>query len=74
MYVLACCDDNGVCIGFLGKDGEVIENKEKLTEEHLMTFRGKKDTNEKCTQINLGRLLLPNGAKFRVTPVRVPNK
>lgn len=71
MYVLACCDNNGKCFGFFGKDRSVISDENKLTEEYLMVFDKKRDTNEICMQINLGHLLLPNGSAYRVTPVKM---
>lgn len=67
-YYLACCNDNGECIGFLTENKTVCkDNMDKL-----MTFKKKADAKEKCWQINFGYLLFSDGERFpfRVTPVR----
>lgn len=69
MYYLACCDDRGKCIGFLRKDKTVSDNPDNEMEK-LMAFGKKKDCNEMMLQINLSKMLLPNGFNFRVTPVK----
>jgi len=71
MYALACCDSDGRCVGFLGKDNSVINNNSKLTEEYLDVYRNKKDANQRTLQINLGHMLLPNGFDYRVVPVKM---
>lgn len=71
MFALACCNDEGVCIGFLSKTDTLVTDKNKFTDEFLVTFPNKKKANEKVLQINLGHSLLPNGHPFRVTPVRM---
>ncbi len=70
MYYLACCDDSGKCFGFLRKDKTVSKNPDN-EKETLMSFKKKADTNEICLQINLSRMLLPNGYPFRVTAVKL---
>lgn len=69
MYYLACCDDNGICIGFLKKDHGVSKNPDR-DKENLMCFAKKRDTNEIINQINLSHLLMPNGYSFRITVVK----
>lgn len=77
VYVLACCDADGRCFGFLRNDKETVETDGKKLDEtnfiknNLAVYKRKKDTNEICMQINLGHMLLPNGRAYRVTPVRV---
>jgi hypothetical protein len=66
MYYLAVCDDEGRCFGYLRTDNTVSKNPDEEMNQ-LMSFKKKKDASEKVMQINLGHLLLPNGAPFRVT-------
>lgn len=40
MYYLACCDDNGICFGYLKKDRRVSENPDR-DKENLMCFAKK---------------------------------
>ena len=78
MYYLACCDDNGICIGFLKKDRRVSENpdrdKENLNldrdKENLMCFTKKRDAYKIINQINLSHLLMPNGYPFMVAVIK----
>lgn len=70
MYVLACCDNDGKCIGFLRND-RTVESKPDQNFDSLMKFKSKKETGELCMQINLGHSLLPDGCPFRVTPYKV---
>ena len=71
MWVLACCDDAGKCIGFLRKDYTVSSDQDGELDK-LMQFKRKKDTSEIVNQINLSHMLLPTGQRFpfRVTPVK----
>lgn len=69
MWYLAACDDTGKCIGFLKKD-KTISSDPDSEMENLMSFKKKKDTNELAMQINLGHVLLKDGCKHRVTPVK----
>ena len=69
MYYLACCDDNGICIGFLKKDRGVSKNPDR-EKENLMCFAKKRDTHEIINQINFSHLLMPNGYPFRITVVK----
>lgn len=66
MYYLAVCDDEGRCFGYLRTDNTVSKNPDEEMNQ-LMSFKKKKDASEKVMQINLGHLLLSNGAPFRVT-------
>lgn len=68
-WYLACCDDNGKCFGFLRKDHTVSRDPDSEIEK-LMSFHRKKDANEIILQINLGHLLLPDGANYRVATVK----
>lgn len=68
MYYLACCDDNGTCIGFLTVDKTVCSDP-NVNPNYLMSFKRKRDSNETVMQINLSRLL-PNGYPFRVVAVQ----
>ena len=72
MYYLACCDDEGKCIGFLRNDKTMSTDPDNEMEK-LMSFKKKADTNEICMQINLSHGLFPNGMRydFRVTPVKM---
>ena len=70
MYYLACCDSNGKCIGFLRNDRTMSKDPDNEMDK-LMSFKKKGDANEIVMQINLSRMLLPNGYPFRVTPVRI---
>ena len=69
MWYLAACDDDGKCFGFLRKDKTVSKDPDNEVDK-LMTFKKKADTNEICMQINLSRMLMPNGFTFRVAPVK----
>lgn len=69
MYYLACCDDNGICIGFLKKDRRVSENPDR-DKENLMCFTKKRDAHETINQINLSHLLMPNGYPFMVAVIK----
>ena len=69
MYYLACCDDSGKCIGFLRNDKTVSTDPDN-EKDKLMRFKKKADTNEICLQINLSRMLLPNGYPFRIVAVK----
>jgi len=69
MYVLACCNNEGRCIGFL-RDNRTISTDPDNEFDQLMKFSKKADTNELVMQINLGHALLPNGCDYRVTPVK----
>ena len=71
MYYLACCDDEGKCIGFLRNDKTMSTDPDNEMEK-LMKFKKKSDTNETCMQINLSHSLFPNGMRydFRVVPVK----
>lgn len=70
MYVLACCDSNGRCFGFLRED-KTVERDPDNNLDKLKKFSKKSDTSEICLQINLSHALLPNGISFRVTPVKL---
>lgn len=69
MYYLACCDDNGICFGYLKKDRGVSENPDR-DKENLMCFARKLDANEIIMQVNLSNALLMDGYPFRVTAVK----
>ena len=69
MYYLATCDDNGKCFGFLRKDETISKDPDNEIDK-LMSFQMKAKCHEKALQLNLGRLLLPNGRAYRVVPVR----
>ena len=69
MYYLACCDDNGICFGYLKKDRRVSENPDR-DKENLMCFAKKRDANEIIMQVNLSNVLLMDGYPFRVTAVK----
>ena len=71
MYYLAACDDDGRCFGFLRTDNTVSENPDEEMDK-LVCFKKKTGASEKVMQINLSRLLLPNGVRmpFRVTVVK----
>ena len=69
MWVLAVCDDEGKCTGFLKNDKSVSTNPDGEFDA-LMKFKTKKETNEICLQINLSKKLMSNGYPFRVTPVK----
>lgn len=76
MYVLACCNEEGKCVGFLRNDKNCEMNEENINDmewvnKNLMLFKKKGDANEICNQINLSNMLLPNGYPFRVTPVKM---
>ena len=68
-WFLACCDDDGVCIGYLTKNNNVCENPDNNI-ENLMSFTKKQDASAKVMQINLSKSLLPNGYPFRVVAVK----
>ena len=68
-YYIACCDNDGKCMGYLKNDDSVSSDPEKDLNE-LMNFDTKTDANTKVMQMNLGRLLLPNGAPYRAVAVR----
>lgn len=75
MWILACCNDEGNCFGFLSKDRTVITDIKLLEDsdyvkKNILSYKTKKETNEICTQINLSHALLPNGFAFRVCPVK----
>ena len=70
MYVLACCDNNGICFGILRKDRTVSKDPDNEA-ERLMTFKKKGDANEIILQINMSHALLQNGYPFRVTAVKL---
>lgn len=69
MYYLACCDDNGICFGYLKRDRGVSDNPDK-DKENLMCFARKRDANEIIMQVNLSNALLMDGYPFRVTAVK----
>lgn len=69
MYYIACCDDDGICFGYLRTDKTVSENPDREMNK-LMKFKRKTDVDEICLQINMSRALLPNGYPFRVCAVR----
>ena len=69
MYYLACCDDTGQCFGFLRNDKTVCKDPDNEMES-LMSFKKKKDSNEIVLQINLSKMLMPNGYSFRVVAVK----
>ena len=69
MYYLACCDDKGKCFGFLRKDKTVSTDPDR-EKDQLMSFKKKVDSNETVMQINLSKLLMPNGYPYKVTPVK----
>lgn len=69
MYYLAVCDNDGRCFGYLRTDNTVSKNPDQEIDK-LMCFKKKTEASEKVMQINLGHLLLPNGAPFRVTVVK----
>jgi len=69
MWYLACCDSNGECFGFLRKNDTVSTNPDAEM-DNLLSYKTKKEANEKVMQVNLGHMLLPNGAPFRITPVK----
>ena len=71
MWYLACCDDEGICIGFLTKDKRVLQDADGY-EEELIAFKKKADCNEIVLQINMSRSLLGGcgGYDFRVVPVK----
>lgn len=74
-YVLACCNNDGICFGFLN-NARQVETDERLLDDsrwcdkNLMTFRTKRESNETVMQINFSHLLLHNGYPFRVVAVR----
>lgn len=70
MYFLACCDNEGKCIGFLKRDKQSISTDPDRERNELLSFKRKQDTNEITMQINMSHLLLPNGYAFRVCAVR----
>lgn len=71
-YYLACCDDDGKCIGLLTENNTVCKDPDNNMDK-LMSFKKKGDASEKCWQINFSYLLFPDGIRypFRVTPVRI---
>ena len=71
MYYLAACDDDGRCFGFLRTDNTVSKKPDEEMDK-LICFKKKSEASEKVMQINLSRLLLPNGVgmPFRVTVVK----
>jgi len=69
MYYLAACDIDGRCFGFLRTDNTISKNPDKEMDK-LICFKKKSEASEKVMQINLGHLLLPNGAPFRVAVVK----
>ena len=69
MYYLAVCDNDGRCYGYLRTDNTVSKEPDKEIDK-LMCFKKKSEASEKVMQINLGHLLLPNGAPFRVVVVK----
>lgn len=69
LWFLACCDDDGVCIGYLTKNQQVCEDPDNDI-SNLMSFDKKKDAEAKAMQINLSKALLPNGYPFRVVVVK----
>ena len=69
MYYLAVCNDEGICYGFLKANNTVTKNPD-ADRDNLMCFKKKSDANSKAMQINLGHLLLPHGADFRVAVVK----
>lgn len=69
MYYLAACDSDGRCFGFLRTDNTTSKHPDKEMDK-LMCFKKKSEASAKVMQINLGHLLLPNGAPFRVTVVK----
>lgn len=70
MYYLACCDDEGKCFGYLDKNNNPVSDENKFNDDYLLTFKDKRTANEKIMQINLGKILLPNGYPFRVVAVK----
>lgn len=69
MWYLACCDDEGKCFGFLREDKTVCTDVDNELNS-LMKFKRKKDTTEIVLQINMSKMLLPNGYPFRVVAVK----
>lgn len=69
MYYLAVCNNDGICYGFLKKDGGISTDPDN-EKDLLEMFRKKSEANKKCLQINLGHMLLPDGALFRVAVVK----
>ena len=69
MYYLACCDNDGKCFGFLKKDRTVSIDPDG-ERDLLMSFKRKCDTNELVLQVNLGHMLLPGGAPYRLAAVK----
>ena len=68
LYYLAACDSEGICYGILRGDGSVSgtpDNEIGL----LMEFDKRSDAALKAAQINLGHVLLPDGAPYRVAVV-----
>lgn len=69
MYYLATCDNKGKCFGYLRTDNTVSKNPDDEMDK-LLCYKKKSEANEKAMQINLGHMLLPNGADFRVAVVK----
>lgn len=69
MYYLAVCDNAGRCYGFLRIDNTVSTNPDNEI-KNLISYKKKSEALERAMQINLGHLLLPNGADFRVAVVK----
>ena len=69
MWYIAACDDEGKCFGFLRTDKTVSKDPDNEMDK-LMSFKRKADTNEICLQINMSKMLLPNGYSFRVVAVK----
>ncbi len=68
-FYLAACNSEGICYGFLREDGSISENPDNET-GLLMGFEKESDAAMRVLQINLGHILLPNGAPYRVAVVR----
>ena len=68
-YYIACCDDNGKCIGYLKNDDSVSSDPDKDIDE-LMCFDTKPAASEKVMKANLSRLLMPSGIPYRTVAVR----
>lgn len=68
MWYLACCDNEGKCIGFLRENHTVSTDPDN--DKSLISFKRKKDTSELVNQINLSHMLMENGYPFRAVAVK----